>query len=191
MKPLNIILKSRLYIVTFAIIGVDASLRDDAFDVLQQFVCDLCGQKRKSTNTLRYRLYSSKQGRLEAKIIPSCLDSLRLHVSRATYQLFVWRSCLIAKPEIPSPLDYRWETKDDESISVKWNTVKPASEKILELVYCTCSKRCDFESCSCIQNRLLCTDACTKVDCQNYCDVDIREGQDDEYSSDEDDFEEM
>ena len=68
-------------------------------------VCDLYGYKGESSSTLRYRLYSSKQGRLEAKNIPPCFDNLRLHSSRAIYQSFVWRNCLIAKPEIPSPLD--------------------------------------------------------------------------------------
>ena len=52
-------------------------------------------------------------------------------------------------------------------------------------------KRCDLESCSCIQDGLLCTDACTKVDCENYWDIDITDVQDDEYSSDEDDYEEI
>ena len=37
-------------------------------------------------------------------------------------------------------------------------------------------------------NGLLCTDACTKVDCENYWDVDITDGQDGEYTSDEDDY---
>ena len=38
LKPLNILLKNSHYINTFANIGVDASLADDASNVLQQFV---------------------------------------------------------------------------------------------------------------------------------------------------------
>ena len=118
-KPLNIFLKSSHYINTFANIGVDESLGDNTLNVLQQFVCDLYGHKGDNTNTLRYRLYSSKQGRLEAKNIPPCLDSLKLHAARATYQSFVWRNCLIAKPEIPSPLDHGSEMNENEQISIK------------------------------------------------------------------------
>ena len=118
-KPLNIFLKSSRYINTFANIGVEESLGDNTLNVLQQFVCDLYGHKGDNTNTLRYRLYSSKQGRLEAKNIPPCLGSLKLHAARATYQSFVWRNCLIAKPEIPSPLDHGWEMNENEPISIK------------------------------------------------------------------------
>ena len=97
-KPLNILLKSSHYMNTFANIGVDASLGDDALNVLQQFVCDLYGHKGDNTNTLSYRLYSSKQGRLEAKNIPPCLDSLKLHA------------------HFPSPLDHGWEMNENEPI---------------------------------------------------------------------------
>ena len=54
-KPLNILLKSSYYINIFSNIGVDASLGDDALNVLQQFVCDLYGHKGDNTNTLSYR----------------------------------------------------------------------------------------------------------------------------------------
>ena len=52
-------------------------------------------------------------------------------------------------------------------------------------------KRRDLESCSCIQDGLLCADACTKVDCENYWDIDITDMQYDKYSSDEDEYEEI
>ena len=61
----------------------------------------------------------------------------------------------MAKPEIPSPLDHGWEIKENKTISIKSNTVKPAPKEILESMYFTCSKRYDHESCSCIQNTLL------------------------------------
>ena len=85
---------------------------------------------------------------LEAKNIPPCLDSLRLHTSRATWQSFVWINYMTTKPEIPSPLVNGWEMKEDESISIKWNTVKPAPKQILKFMYCTCSKKCVFEFCA-------------------------------------------
>ena len=65
-------------------------------------------------------------------------------------------------------------------------TVKLAPYEILELVYSTCSKRCVDESCSCIQNGLLCTDACAKVDCKNNCKLDKTVGKYQQYNSDQD-----
>ena len=83
-KPLKILLRKSHHINTFPKIGLEPHLEDDELNVLQQFVCDIYGHKADNTNTLRYRLYSSKQGRLEAKNIPPCLASLKLHASRAT-----------------------------------------------------------------------------------------------------------
>ena len=65
-------------------------------------------------------------------------------------------------------------------------TVKLTSKEILELVYSTCSKRCVDESCSCIQNGLLCTDASAKVDCQNNCELNKTDGKYHQYNSDQD-----
>ena len=43
--------------------------------------------------------------------------------------------------------------------------VPPASDEILELMFSTCSRKCTVGSCPCIDNSLMCTDACTKKDC--------------------------
>ena len=53
------------------------------------------------------------------------------------------------------------------------------------------SKRCDLESYSGIENGLLCTNARTKVDCKNFCDVGITDEQGEKNSSNEDDYEEI
>ena len=66
-----------------------------------------------------------------------------------------------------------------------------STQAILELMYCAFSKRCDLESYSGIENGLLCTNACTKVDCKNFCDVGITDGKEYEYSSDETNYEEF
>ena len=79
-KPLKIFLKSRIYIVKFANIFVNASLGGDPLKVFQQFACDLYGHKGERTKTLRYRLYSSKRGKLEAKIFLQVSTSYMLHV---------------------------------------------------------------------------------------------------------------
>ena len=92
---------------------------------------------------------------------------------------------MIAKPDIPAPFEYGWEMQDG-GILIKWNTVKPAPEEVLELMYCTCFKKCVLETCPCVQNGLFCTDACWKKDCENYLDED---DENDELVSDEDDDE--
>lgn len=66
-----------------------------------------------------------------------------------------------------------------------------STQAILELMYCAFSKRCDLESYSGIKNGLLCTNARTKVDCKNFCDVGITDEQGEKNSSNEDDYEEI
>ena len=78
-KPPKVLLKNQTYMVTFASIVQTSDLTDEKLDVLQEFACDMYGHKGSSTNDLRYKLYSSKQGKLKAKSIPPCLDSLELH----------------------------------------------------------------------------------------------------------------
>ena len=123
--------------MTFSGIGLTTDLTEEQLDVLQEFVCDIYGHKGTCTNDLRFKLYCSKQGKLEAKSIPPCLDSLKLHSRRATFQAFVWRQCLLPKSIIRSPLDHGWEMVEDE-IAIKWKTVKPAPEEVLALIFCTC-----------------------------------------------------
>ena len=54
------------------------------------------------------------------------------------------------------------------SLSSSNGSVKPAPEEILQLMFCTCPRKCLPDSCPCVDNGLLCTDACTKQDCENY-----------------------
>ena len=75
---------------------------------------------------------------------------------------------MIAKPDIPSPTGNVWELGENESISIKWNTVNPAPDEVLELMFCTCSRNCVQGKCPCVDNGLLRTDACAKQQFENF-----------------------
>ena len=149
------------------------------------------GRKGEDVNLLRYKMYSSKQGKLEARCIPPCLDSLMFHLRLASYQAHVWRKCLAVLPELPSPIGNGWQLDDSGSISIKWTSVNPAPEEVLQLMFCTCPRKCVQGKCNCIDNGLRCTDACVKQDCENFLlseedlDTDL---DSDTSSSDEEDF---
>ena len=168
MKPFKVMLKNQSYIEEFAAFGDVPTVSDEQLEWVQAFVCDVYGHKGKDVNLLRYKLYSSRQGKLETHSIPPCLDSLHLHSRRAAYQTFVWRNCLIAKPDIPSPTGNVWELGENESISIKRNTVNPAPDEVLELMFCTCSRNCVQGKCPCVNNGLLRTDVCAKQQCENF-----------------------
>ena len=162
----NLNKKSQTHI-TFSGIGITTDVTEEQLDVLQEFFCDIYGHKGTSTNDIRFKLYCSKQGQLEAKSIPPCLDSLKLHSRRATFQAFVWRQCLVPKSIIPSTLDDGWKMVEDEIVK-SMNTVKLAPEEVLALIFCACPRKYGVKTCPCTGNGLFCSDACTKTGCENY-----------------------
>lgn len=44
---------------------------------------------------------------------------------------------------------------------------RPAPDEVLELVTCDCKKKCEEQTCICMQLGFLCTDACTHTTCGN------------------------
>ena len=188
-KPLKLMLKENSYISLFSSFGNEPSLSETQHTTLQQFVCNLYGHTEESTDVVRYKLYSARQGRLEAKCLPPCSDSLSLHANRACYQAYIWRKCLESHPDIPSPVGLGWDRNDDDDLIIKWNTILPAPEEVLQLMYCSCRRKCLQGSCPCIDNSLSCTDACTNQNCENFPseENDECEEWDELFSSDEED----
>ena len=111
-KPLKLLIKSQHYINTFAMTSNDPGISPEQLEILQQFVCDIYGHMGESTNFLRYKIYSSRQGKLEVRAISSCCH-LRHHAvilkrfaSRISYQTYIRRSYLQGNPNVPSPVGY-------------------------------------------------------------------------------------
>ena len=133
-KPLQLMLKNIAYFDLFASIGGEPELLEDLFRVVQKFICVLYGHKEDNTNNVCYKLYAAKQGRLDPKSIPPCSDSLRMHAARATYQVYIWRNCLESHPDIPSPVGFGWDQNDSGDFIIKWNTVNPAPDEVLDVL---------------------------------------------------------
>ena len=87
MKPVKLMLKENSYVSLFNSFGNEPSLSEAQHHGLQQFVGDLYGHKEDSTDVARYKLYSARQGRLEAKCLTPCSDSLSLHADRLATKL--------------------------------------------------------------------------------------------------------
>ena len=108
-----------------------------------------------------------------------------MHAARATYQVYIWRKCLESHPDIPS-VGFSWDQNDSGDFIIKWNTVNPAAGEVLDMMFCSCHKKCIAGSCPCVDNSLHCTDACTQQNCENFPEID--NVVNDDYSSDDDDF---
>ena len=186
-KPVKTMMKNQTYIDLFASFGVTPELSEVQFTEIQKFVCDLYGHQDDNTNTVRYKMYAAKHGHLDPKSIPPCADSLRQHSLRASYQVHIWRKSLESHPIIPSPIGFGWDQNEEGDFIVSWNNVNPAPDEVLEMMFCTCSRKCVRGSCPCVDNSLKCTDACTNHSCDNFqSNEEIIINQDDDDDDDDD-----
>ena len=60
------------------------------------------------------------------------------------------------EPDVPSPVGHGSDVKDGY-LEVVWMTEKPAPESILELIMCSCKRKCG-SGCHRLQYGLNCTD---------------------------------
>lgn len=142
------------------------------------------GKKVKSVNSLRYELHCVRGGKVEPEALPPCQSSLRLHVTRANYQAAVWKRATEASPNTPSPHGHGWNV-NTSSIEYVWLASRPAPQEVLELLSCTCQRKCTADSCCCIKAGLKCTEMCS-IKCENMPNEDKERILDDNESDDED-----
>ena len=54
-----------------------------------------------------------------------------------------------------------------EQLAIDWMDVLPAPEAVLDLLACSCSKKCTLPKCICVANGLNCTYMCKLLTCAN------------------------
>ena len=91
-KPLKLMIKNKKYISTFVSVGEEGEISASCFNALIELACEQYDHKE--TDYVRYKLYTLKHVRLEAKAISACSDSLKLHTSRANYRAYILINCL-------------------------------------------------------------------------------------------------
>ena len=87
----------------------------------------------------------------------------------AESQLVVLFSGIVATEKIESGFARSWDKRGrtDEELH-RMEHCKPSPDEVLEMMFCTCSRNCVQGKCPCIDNGLLCTDACAKQECGNF-----------------------
>jgi len=78
-------------------------MHEDTFKDTEALVCQIYGKKCQSVDVLRYGIYCAKGGKVEPGALPPCKSSLRLHVTRASYQAGIWKRAIVPLPVIHSP----------------------------------------------------------------------------------------
>ena len=135
---------------------------------LSKFTCQMyvAATKTEDVNDLRYQLFCMKRGEVESSQLPPCRDCLIMHAQLANYQAAVWRRSLNPTAEIHNPIKHGW-TEEDGKLAILWMRSPPAPDAVLQLLTCKCVCSCKLSSCTCLANRLPCTDMCRLQTCSN------------------------
>ena len=81
------------------------------------------------------------------KIIPS-EAALKQYSLRASLQIQIWTASHVAKPHIPSPLEYRWQKWKDSLQQVCFEG--PMSTDFLKDIVCSCKGKSPCKICTCL-----------------------------------------
>ena len=116
-----------------------------------------CQTSHHDTNKLRLKFATSRDASV-IRLSPS-EAVLKQHSLRASLQTQIWTASYVAKPHIPSPLEYRWQKGKDSLQPVYFEG--PMSADFLQDLVCSCKgKSSCIKSCVCFEENLACTDLC-------------------------------
>jgi hypothetical protein len=138
--------------------------KDVAISCSSRFIARLYDQKKSfasfhhNTNKLRVKLAASRDASLVR--LPPSEAALRQHILRASFQTKVEHASCLAKPPLPSPMEYAWRTVKD-SLHPVYFEGNMSAEFLRDLV-CSCKGKSQCKkSCVCAEQNLACTDLCS------------------------------
>ena len=163
-KAYDVMKSDPKFIQLFAGLGESFTASPELVEVLEEFTCKLYGDTSKDINATRYKSFCATTSE---KSLPPCKDALLQHIKRCSYQAAIHHRSLHQTISAPSPNGYGWSVKDGV-IDVVWKTKAAAPESLLKVVKCGCkTTKCIKGGCSCLANKLPCTDMCRCKDCKN------------------------
>ena len=115
-------------------------------------------------NELRTKLLHAKN----PEKLPPTHDAPLFHIKRSHFQTLIWRKALVAKPKLPSILDYGWIYENGQ-VKPKLMSAEPVPSACIQLLTCGCQSGCTSSRCTCRRNNLSCIAACKCLDghCHN------------------------
>ena len=98
-------------------LGDQFPLTAELIDTCERFTCTLYQPNSdiNDINILRRKIFCKKLQQNQR--LPPCRDILIQHLRRVNYQCAIWKSALIPKPHLPSPVGNGWEVKKDEDLT--------------------------------------------------------------------------
>ncbi|KAK7575726.1 hypothetical protein V9T40_012012 [Parthenolecanium corni] len=133
-RPFNILSKTPAYQEAFSSMGKAPELLEKTFELLEQFTCELYGQKRTQTvNKARVQLFHKHNSpkntsnpfsgirKTHPALYPPCQSVLRNKILRTQYICMAWNNAGNPNPQnMLKPEDFGWEISDEKYVP-KWN----------------------------------------------------------------------
>jgi hypothetical protein len=137
--------------------------KDVAISCYLRFVTRLYDQKsfasfHHNINKLRVKIATSRDASLVR--LRRSEAALSQHIIRASFQTKVWHASCLAKPPLPSPMEYGWRTVKDALHPVYFEGNMPAEFFRDQMCSCKGKSQCK-KSCVCAEQNLVCTDLCS------------------------------
>lgn len=185
-KPFAVLEKYPEFLATFETLGRTYDVTQELHKQLEKFTCHLYGQHAvDDVNLARYNIFSI--GQFGEDTMPCTKDVLAQHTKRAAYQACIWKNALAQFTTPPAITDHGWVVTD-KRVEIKWMTLPPAPDGILENANCGCKTGCATKRCACRKAALKCTSLCSCTNCNNApstdepeeSDIDLEENDDED-----------
>ena len=176
-RAFEIVRDSQVTSVCVQVLGESLPLSEQSITKLEEVVCRVYNDNQcKLVNDLRYKIFC-KGKNVQSHQLPPTSAALRYHLKRANYQAFLWKKAL--QPRIDQePVNHGWQLKEGR-LEIVWTDLAPAPQAVMSFVCCGCRGTCQTRRCSCVNNGLPCTEACTcSEDCMNSA-TDLEDNDDD------------
>ena len=119
----------------------------------------------KYLDVLRAHLWSSGKGDLRS--LPPTEDAFRLHVSRALYQLSLYKRAHLADPLLPVPTQFGRKQSDGKLLPIM--VEKASKPPSTNNVYCKCKKSKCLKACPCSKASVPCVLGCFCIGAPGKC----------------------
>jgi len=98
-------------------LGTSDDLSNCQWQILEEYVAKLFGSSNKTTNEARYSLFKKKytddKKVIDLSVLPPCQSILQLHIKRANYVAYIWKSCCGENTEMPPAFKHGWNEKGE------------------------------------------------------------------------------
>ena len=166
---LSLLRKNDLFSDPFILLGEEGNLNERTIKVIERLIRKFYGkQNTTELNDARYQIFCGKRKSPDPERIPPTRNSFMLHLQHANYVTRIWKRALICYPEKLNPAYYSWDIDKYKKIQIRWSTIKPPPDAVLEMISWGCKTgTCTTNRCECHRHHLKCSDIYGCQNCSN------------------------